>query len=412
VIRAAVARSAGRLATGFAVGALAVVGPTAAPAGAGPTPLAVSVATAGSTCPSPGGVPDCASDPVAFSASWPVTDVVAAVSVSFGGPDRMAPRSDPVVVDQASASACTTSGTGQQQRVERCTWSVPPGLYPSGSDDLLNGTYTFTACEDSATDCAERAPSGGLSPTNVTVAVAPSAPTGVRATAAGASVTVRWTLGPEPDLAGYSITRDGRVVATCGLDGASTPACGAAPQVSDRPGPGAWTYAVTAERYGPGGLLASPPTPSAVTVGSSATTGGATTAGGTGSSDSTGYSGTTGSPGLSLPLPPIAVDSPGGSIVAAAPQPDTPSRLAAAPPAKSVPAFSEAIPYVGSGGRPARALAAQDVEAGNTPASVDGPGLVAGALLALAVAAHVWYLRQEARRLGGRRAARSEAAGT
>ncbi|MFP5372120.1 MAG: fibronectin type III domain-containing protein, partial [Actinomycetes bacterium] len=71
-------------------------------------------------------------------------------------------------------------------------------------------TYTLVAVDTSGNRSAESAPASAT-PTDLT---APSAPTGLVATAGENQVTLSWAANPEPDLASYRVLRGGVEIAT------------------------------------------------------------------------------------------------------------------------------------------------------------------------------------------------------
>jgi len=271
-----------------------------------------------------------------------------------------------------------------------CSWPWPQGLEAAGSTVVLNGTYLVTACANSgplsgsaspgpprgspaaATVGCQAAPD--LGPAGIGLAV-PPAPVGqVRATAssaaAGSPVTVTWTGGPEPDLAGYVVTRNGAMILTCTLHGAtigSASPCGPKLAYTDRPpGGGLVTYSVVASRFALDGTTAhdvvSAPGTATLRLGAAPAVG---------------------SVGV---LPPLPVIGPPRTLPpllppvgGAAPQ---------SPPTTADPGFGN-LPYRGS----EVASPASANGAGSKQADVRGLGLIAAGLLALAVAAHLLYLR-------------------
>jgi hypothetical protein len=69
-----------------------------------------------------------------------------------------------------------------------------------------------------------------------------------RRAAGGVRLTWCPAASPEPDLVGYQVGRNGRVVDTCSTNG---PKCPAPLGFFDQPSAGTWTYAVVALRFGP-----------------------------------------------------------------------------------------------------------------------------------------------------------------
>lgn len=147
------------------------------------------------------------------------------------------PATPTVTLDPGSTVAC--AGASAPAGQELACWSWPGGL--TERSFVLNGTYRLTA--------------GSQKPTDVGVAVPPAAPRQVVATATTTSVTVTWqpSAAPEPDLTGYVVTRNGQPVYYCSIDGLGPGAnipCSKPLAVTDHPGPGKWTYAVSSLRLG------------------------------------------------------------------------------------------------------------------------------------------------------------------
>lgn len=246
-----------------------------------------------------------------------------------------------------------------------CPW--PRGLEAPGSTVVLNGTYDVARC----------APPG-CGP--LLIAAPPAPPGSVRATAASSSssVTVSWAAGPEPDLAGYSVIRNGTVVFTCSLHGAPLPRsvpCASQLSYTDRPGTGgAVAYGVVANRYGVDGDVAHDvnSTPAVATLNLAASSGSGSISG----------------------LPPIPVIGVPGVPLPMAP----PSTVAGAAGAGSVPGHTTTVDP-GSGGLEygpdhAGALGpVRSVEPGRATTNVSRLALIATGLLVLAMAAHLLYLR-------------------
>lgn len=147
------------------------------------------------------------------------------------------PGTPTVTLDPASTVPCS-GATAPAGQTLAC-WPWPGGL--TDRSFILNGTYQVTA--------------GSQKPTDVGLAVPPAAPRQVVATATTDSVAVSWvaSAAPEPDLTGYVVTRNGQPVYYCSVDGlgpgASIP-CSKPLEVTDHPGPGKWTYAVSSLRLG------------------------------------------------------------------------------------------------------------------------------------------------------------------
>ena len=256
------------------------------------------------------------------------------------------------------------------------------------------------------------------SPSNIQIAAPPRPPAQVTSTESNGKVTVRWNLGPEPDLVGYTVARNGQAVYSCstnsaGLD-ASSP-CTDPPSFSEQPGAGGWAYSVTALRFGADSAVsdyvASSASQSSVYVPAppSSSNGGAA---GSGLPTGAGQSGRAFLP----PLPTMGTMRPaqtGNGGVAATAVPSiadtedsggvstgTPSAL----PYNDNPALNDAL-----------ASGTQAPQLKPKTNSIDSAAELALAALALALAVHIWYVRGELRvasvRVAARRATAGEASG-
>lgn len=279
------------------------------------------------------------------------------------------PAQSSVFLNKTDANAnCPSGGT-------TCTWPWPGGL--EAATVVLNGTYQLTPCLTLNVGC------GAPFLPNVGIAAPPAPPGNVRATAASSSsVTVNWAAGLEPDLAGYSVIRNGTVVFTCSLHGAPLPhsvPCASQLSYTDHPGTGgAVTYGVVANRYGIDGDVAHDvnSTPAVASLNLAGSSGGG------------GISG----------LPPIPVIG-----IPSVPLPMAPPSTAAgagAAGAGSVPGGPTTTVAPGSGGleygaqnRPGALGPVRGIEPGHVTTSVSGLALIATGLLVLALAAHLLYLR-------------------
>lgn len=395
---------------------------TAAVASTSPPPtLPVSLSPCGSPTPST----PCQADPAQIQVDLPTDNSVQAVQVSWVGDPRR-PSSAPVPAKQ-QVVLTTAAGPESPVACQHPTpppsgfaafcWQWPASLdYPSGGTEwLLNGTYRVTPCSASSasTPCSY---STEFNSALTEVAVAPSVPTGMSAQQSNGSVTVTWRPGPEPDLVGYTISRNDQTVYTCTTDGAgpgAATACANPPVFYDRPGSGTWRYSVSSLRFGADAsaahVVASPAAPTSldVPVGPPSSSGGGSTPGQT-------YYGSP-SPGHAIvpPLPaagtmrPAGFDGFGGVAGGAVPS------LANAEGAGG-----------GISGSPGGMSYADDPALGGPLASgtllrqqraahnVDVAAELAIAVLALALAVHAWYLRGELRAASVRVAARRAASGT
>jgi len=239
--------------------------------------------------------------------------------------------------------------------------------------EVLNGTYQVTACSTpTGSDCA---PAAGLAPASVGIAVAPAVPAGLSAAGAGGSAKLTWKRGAEVDLTGYVVQRSGKTTWGCSVVAGGSPACPVPPAFNDQPGAGSFSYGVIAQRYGvdadPSHLVDSPPAITQAVIG--------------------GSSGTA-PPPVQIELPAIPYFGPVPTLPPVNP-----------PPGKA----GAALPDSGySGSLPYDPGSASGALAGTSGPQEDGPGYrarnawasVAGGMLVLALALHLWYLRDEATR--------------
>jgi hypothetical protein len=312
---------------------------------------------------------------VTFPAGVPAgVDAVQLAWTTTGRPvGAPGPAQTSAVLTTASGGCATPAG----QSATTCSWPWPGGLEAAGV--VLNGTYQVTACSTPPGGGA-CSPASSPGPSSFGVGVAPLPPGSVAAHATGtapdAAVSVSWATGTAPDLAGYRVARAGTVVFTCTLHGATSPgagACPADPSFTDRaPGNGTASYQVTAYRFGPQGDLAAAlaSAPATATVALPAA-------------------------GASAPLAPAptlgAAATPTVTLPAAAP--------GAAPVTPAPPTTANtygALPF--GTAPPAERAAAVPLEPGSSSHGVGGIALVAAALLLLAVAAHLLYLRDRVAR--------------
>lgn len=174
---------------------------------------------------------DGASPPEAIELQW----------VSDGRPATSpAPASLLVKLAWSSGSDCGSN--------LRC-WPWPGQM--SDSSFVLNGTYRVVPCGTYSTgNCGTAFPA-----VTIGLAVPPGPPAAVQARSAGGEVTMSWKppAASPPDLVGYAVSRNGRNVYACSIDGlgpgASVP-CPRSLTVADHPGNGRYRYAVAALRLG------------------------------------------------------------------------------------------------------------------------------------------------------------------
>lgn len=370
----------------------------------------------------------CRVDPAQIQVDIPTGGSIQAVELSWA-PDANRPSLAPSPASQHAiltvakgangpASGCEGPSPAPANTTATC-WNWPSSLdYTAGATNwLLNGTYSVVACSSisSSNQCTA---SSQYSAAPLTVAVAPSPPTQVTTTESNGKVTVGWNLGPEPDLVGYTVSRNTQVVYTCstnsaGLD-ASSP-CTNPPSFSEQPGSGGWAYTVTALRFGADSAAADyvastgsqssvyvpapPPPPSGGAAGSGLPTNG-------------GQSGRAFLP----PLPAIGTMRPaqmglggvGANAVPSIADTEDSGGVSTGTPA--------ALPY---NDNPALngTLASGTHQSQLRPKtnSIDTAAELALAALALALAVHIWYVRGELRvasiRVAARRASAGEAPG-
>ena len=148
------------------------------------------------------------------------------------------PVSSTVTLDPSQSVPCSGAAPAPSGQQTVC-WPWPGGLMDKGF--ILNGTYRVTPA--------------GQKPSTMGLAVPPAAPRQVVATGTTDSVALSWqpSAAPEPDLAGYALTRNGQPVYYCSTDGMGPGAnipCAKPLGVTDHPGAGKWTYALSALRLG------------------------------------------------------------------------------------------------------------------------------------------------------------------
>ncbi|MDQ2725275.1 MAG: hypothetical protein M3Y36_07245 [Actinomycetota bacterium] len=326
-------------------------GPAANTAPAVPAPATVAV----TPCSPQGGACTVAPKTVTLSGTLPTEG---GVKVTWTTPPR-----PPGTPGPAQTSYLLTASTGCRTGATTCSWPWPSALEVPGSPVVLNGTYQTASCS-AATTCGPAS--------NVLIAAPPAPPGGARASGPSASVTVTWTSGVEPDLAGYTVTRNGVVVYACNLHGATLPGsvpCGRLAYTDGRGASGAVTYGIVAKRFGvdsnPAHYLSSSPAVASVTLGSSSTS-------------ALPPIPVIGIPSFPLPVaPPTTLPSPGSATAA---------------PTTTVDPGSGGLEY-GPQDHAGAAGPAPGVKAGHATTNVSRPALIAVGLLVLALAAHLLYLR-------------------
>lgn len=374
-------------------------------------------------CNPPSATAPCRVEPTEIQADLPSGDTGLQVEWVTSSQSAPAPSSTVVVLTTQAGPESPTTCPGSSGAKATC-WYWPAALRYQTSGWILNGTYRFTPCASVAstsnpgTTC-KVADTTNASPATLQIAVPPNPPANVAATQSNGAVTVTWNAGPEPDLVGYTVTRNNQAVYTCSTDSAGPIAggsCANPPSFHDQPGYGTWTYAVSAMRFGadssaadvvtspvaaasPYSLTVSPPPPAASSPGPGATIN---------------NGGSTGRAALPA-LPPMGTMRPaqttlsGGVAATAVPSlADTEDSGGAATGTPSALPYNDNPSLNGT-------LASGTAQRQQKPkGSINPAAELALAVLALALAVHVWYVRGELRvasvRVAARRAA-GEAAG-
>jgi hypothetical protein len=377
----------------------------AAQASTSPPPLQVSL----SPCFAPSATAPCRVDPAQIQVDIPTDGSVGAVEVSwlpiYRPTSAPAPDTQQVVLSVPSDSApsgCSGSPSAPQgSRVVCWNWPAVLDYQSSGTPWILNGTYRVTACASTSSCTME-----SEDPT----------PSQVTASSSGGSVTLAWKSGPEPDLVGYTISRNNQPVYTCSTDGAGPGAgdpCTNPPSFRDQPGAGNWSYSVSSLRLGADGaasdVVVSPSAPMDVSV---AAAGPGSTAGGA-SGGGPSYGGSTGRAFLPA-LPPVGTLRPaqqlsgvggvGASAVPALADNEDSGRTMTGSPA--------GLPYNDASGLGSPLASGSLLGTEKSAKSLDAAAELALAVIALALAAHVWFLRGELRAASIRVAARRAAQGS
>jgi hypothetical protein len=269
-------------------------------------------------------------------------------------------------------------------------WPWPVSLERSGL--VLNGTYQVVACGAGSTT-GTCSPDPSYNPATIEVAAPPTPPSSARATYNPAGITVTWTAPSSsfPQLVGYQITRSGHVIDSCSTVAGgpvSAPTCPSPLAFVDHPGPGSYTYTVSALGYGttasPAALVRSAPATAAVVVPTPQETE------------------TSAPPQISQPSQETAIAT--GPVVSVAPTgatsqaPVTTTTLGAsgvASPPTTTPS-DQALPYTGTSKPSSQGVASgTPTENGPKNPDLDTWAALALALIILAVVAHLWYLRRE-----------------
>ena len=342
--------------------------------------------------PKPGA--PCAVDPGQIQADLAGGSDITAVKVSWvAEPGRSNPvpnQSQPTILQVANSVGCVNPAPVGSGQTATC-WNWPQSMdYPAGGANwVLNGTYQVSPCKavSSSGSCT---PSADYAPNQVQVAVNPAAPANLTATSQGGNITLRWQAGPEPDLVGYVVSRNAEDVFTCSTAGfgpGSGRSCISPLSFSEAPGVGTWNYQVAALRFGPDASPAHVVHSLASTV--VATVSAPASPGGT--------------PVVHLSIPPPPIPPSGTMAVLNAPS------AAGRPPTTATvgegqPGVGQVDPNLPYNDNPALGAAqtAQETGTAERPAAqagsnVDSAAEIALAVIALSLAAHAWYVRDELR---------------
>ena len=403
--------------------ALASTGTTAPPTSSSTAASSAPPAVGASLlpCSAPRAGAPCQADPSQVQINLPGNTDVTAVQLSWvaepGRSTGVPTNSPPTILQVASKAgasnnpvACSSPNPVGSGQTAIC-WNWPGSMdWASGGREwLLNGTYQASPCSGVSSSGACN-PSADLGPSRVQVGAPPAPTSGFSATSQGAAVTFRWQPGPEPDLVGYSVTRNSQPIYTCTTNGfgpGQGQPCANPPSFSDSPGAGTWTYQVETLRFGADSSAADVVGSLGPSVVSSVS---APAPGPTGAS---GGGGGFGSPGahFSYVLPPIptGVASP---IYAPIGLPGRAPSTAAI--GEGEPGVSQSSPNLPYNDNPA--LGGASAEATGTSFrpivkavrnNVDAAAELALAVIALSLAIHAWYVRDELRKAAARVAARN-----
>ena len=368
-------------------------------------PPALGTALLPCDAPKPGA--PCAVDPGQIQADLAGGSDVTAVQVSWvAEPGRSSPvpnQNQPTILQVANSVGCVNPAPVGSGQTAKC-WNWPQSLgYAAGNAEwVLNGTYQLNPCSSvgSAGSCTASADYG---PSQVQVAATPAAPGNLTATSAGGTITLRWQSGAEPDLVGYLVARNYQDVFTCTTNGfgpGSGRPCTSPLSFSETPGVGTWNYQVEALRFGadasPSHVVQSLTSTVVATVSAPTSPGG--------------------KPVVSLSVPPPPIPPSGIMSIANGPafvggRPPTTAAVAEGEP--GVAQVDPNLPYNDNpalgGARTAEATGTAERAAAKVGDHVDSVAEIALAVIALSLAAHAWYVRDELRRAAARVAARQSA---
>jgi hypothetical protein len=342
------------------------------------------------------------------STSGPCDQEPAQVQLQYSGPAPAAVQLVWVAAGRASGAPSPASTTvtlmwtdGSDCATQARCWQWPAQM--TDSSFILNGTYKVVVCDTYAQgECGS-----STQPTPIGLAVPPGPPAQVEAVSSGRQVTVTWQppASAPPDLAGYTVARNGQPVYSCSTDGLGPGASVPCPQpltVTDHPANGSYDYTVSALRLGvdtsSADVVSSPAASSSggrVTVPAGASNP-ATTATGAGTGTGTG-SGSGGGGAAAATAPAAGSAGTGGGAgtavtiatggpVAASAGPAPASDLAQSSPRNVTPPDN---PVAG------RSPLALRVHAAASRTDVVPVAVLALGILALAIAAHFLYLRVE-----------------
>lgn len=362
-----------------------------------PPPLNVAL----SPCDPPRQGAACGVDPSQLQVNIPGGTDVTAVEVSWvSEPGRSSPvpsANPPTLLPVSNSASC---GGG-------LCWNWPQSIdyRADGNPWILNGTYQVSPCAGQSTNSCT--PSANYAPSQVEIAAAPAVPANLSASTQGGTITLRWQAGPEPDLVGYLVTRNSEDIYTCSINGFGPGAghpCASPPSFSDNPGPGTWRYQVEALRFGQDGsaahVIRSFPATAVASVAGAAVGGNAGSAGSAGGNQ----------PAAHIFVPPIPAAGVMPSFISPTGVAGRAPTTANAP--EGEPGVTQGSPNLPYADNPA--LAGAQAEATGTSErpppkpvrNVNSVAEIALAVIALSLAIHAWYVRDELRRAAARVAAR------
>lgn len=372
---------------------------TTAPSGP-PPPAGVSLLP----CSAPRAGAPCATNPSELQVNVPGQSDVSAVQLAWvaesGRAAGVPSNAPPTILQVANAVACAGPSPAGAGQTATC-WNWPDSMkYSSGGGQwVLNGTYQVTPCSgvSSSGGCNQ---SADLGPAPVQVAAPPAPPAGLTATSQLSTITLRWQPAPEPDLVGYVISRNSEAIYTCTTNGFGPGAgrpCAYPPSFSDSPGLGTWTYQVQALRFGadtsPAHVVHSAGSSVGAALGSPSAAGGP---------PSVHFSFTL------PPIPPTGIMSPVNVPAALPGRAPTTAAIGEGEPGVAQP--NPNLPYNDNpalGAVPsAEATGTSERPPVKAVHSVNAAAELALAVIALSLAVHAWYVRDELRRAAARVAAR------